>query len=547
MSSPTLRINYSPHPGQERIHKAFDAGARFVVAVCGRRWGKTRAGLEECRRRLHARPDTVVRWTSPTYRQAKARFREMAKLLRNHGNWIASINKSDLRIELHNGSDIQFWSTQEPENLRGEGIDFLVVDEAGFVLALVWAEDLRPMLSDTLGGAYIVGTPRGRGQFLHQCSVRATSGTPGWSVIHAPTWDSPRIAAEEIEAARAELPADVFAQEYGAEFLDSAAGVFRGVRRCIGGQPEAPQQGRRYVIGVDLAQTRDFSVILTLDALTRQVVDLQRFRGVSYVEQVTMILETAKRYHNADILVDETGIGKPVLDNLRVSLGRPRTDTKPDRRGGLRRRAPRVDGLVFTSQSKQDVIQKLQLDIERARIRIPAAFEVLVNELELYGYEMTRTGRISYGAPEGHHDDTVIALALAAYAIPREGFSMEHVDSRWLHLIEQLRPSIHAAERYGLPRQRGYAAMNGLPGNLAPLSPQQDHHLEFRFLTVCHRAGLIGDDEAGFLGDDLRRRSLGTRFERMSYSDPLDGELGSWSSFLRGDAPATDRRMTWQR
>ena len=527
----TIRVAYTPHAGQAKLHAAFRAGERFVVAVCGRRWGKTRAALEECRRRMLSRPGVVVRWASPVYGQARARFREMLRLFRELDDAIESSNKVELRIELRNGSEIAFWSVHDPDNLRGEGVNFMVVDEAGYIDAAVWSEALRPMLADTRGAALLIGTPRGRGQFLHQCATRASQGVRGWFLHHAPTWTSPRIAPEEIEAAREELPADAFAQEFGAEFLESAAGVFAGISRCVGGALEGPSPGRTYVLGVDLAQTRDFSVFLVLEAARRQVVHIERMRGVSYVEQVTRIIEVSRQYNSADVVVDETGVGRPVLDNLRVSLGRTRSETEVDRRGGFRLQAPRVTGITLTQQTKQDLIQRLQLDIERARIRIPAECEVLIRELELYGYEMTRSGRISYSAPSGFHDDTVIALALAAFSVPREAVSLDHVDGRLRGLIAQLRPSVRRSHRYGLPRSR-----SGWVSFAAGPAPEGDLFHEFRLLQVTHAAGLVSIDEARLLASDLRRRAHAhPRYGKLWYSDPLDDEFGHWDDFLAGD------------
>jgi hypothetical protein len=47
--------------------------------------------------------------------------------------------------------------------------------------------------------------------------------------------------------------------------------------------------------------------------------------------------------------------------------------------------------------------------------RLHDQFPLLKAELESYSYEITHTGHIQYSAPEGFHDDCVIALALAAW------------------------------------------------------------------------------------------------------------------------------------
>ena len=56
--------------------------------------------------------------------------------------------------------------------------------------------------------------------------------------------------------------------------------------------------------------------------------------------------------------------------------------------------------------------------IENGQVTIPQIPE-LINELKLYGYKISASGNVQYGAPEGYHDDCVVALALAAWQLKR--------------------------------------------------------------------------------------------------------------------------------
>ena len=75
-----------------------------------------------------------------------------------------------------------------------------------------------------------------------------------------------------------------------------------------------------------------------------------------------------------------------------------------------------VEGYKFTNATKKDLIENLSIMIENRQITIPPIPE-LINELKLYGYKTTSSGNVQYGAPEGYHDDCVIALALAAWQL----------------------------------------------------------------------------------------------------------------------------------
>ena len=537
MTRPTLKLEYQPHPAQREVHEAM-LTHRFVALAAGRRFGKSILALMESLRTALASPGAAVIFVSPVFAQARARYREFLKILRGIDHrYVVSTSKTTLRVELANDSAITFASAFDADRLRGEGYDLAVLDEAGYISQDVYDEVIRPALADRQGRLLAIGTPKGKGQLLYNLWVRGQSDDTNWASLRFSTWENPIIPESEKAEIEGGFPRDVLLQEFEAYFHNASAGAIPHVERCLRGTPLSPCAGHQYILGVDLAKKADFTALILLDAGTREVVHFERIQGVDYVTQVGRILRLSRQYNDAGIVLDQTGVGEAVLDLLRASLGRPIAGTTIARRGGLRSRAPRVTGVVFTNTLKQDFIDRLRLEIERGRIGIPAEYVTLIQELENFTYEMLPSGRVRYAAPSGFHDDTVIALALAVHALPRAGISLDHVDSRWVGLIDQLRPSIHAAERYGLARQRGFADMNGLPGNLTPLSPQQDCHLEFRFLTVTHKAGLISDDERDFLGDDIRRRALGTRFEHMPYSDPLDVELGSWRNFIRGEAP----------
>jgi hypothetical protein len=73
-----------------------------------------------------------------------------------------------------------------------------------------------------------------------------------------------------------------------------------------------------------------------------------------------------------------------------------------------------VEGYKFTNASKKDLVENLSIQIENQQISIPNIPE-LIAELGLFGYKISPAGVTTYGAPEGYHDDTVIALALATW------------------------------------------------------------------------------------------------------------------------------------
>ena len=148
-------------------------------------------------------------------------------------------------------------------------------------------------------------------------------------------------------------------------------------------------------MGGDLAKLEDFTV-LAFWIMDGHLCAFDRFNQIDWVFQRKRIVQLAQQY-NARLLIDSSGVGDPVCDELH-------------------RENVRVEGYKFTNATKKDLIENLSMMIENEQISTPNIPE-LINELKLYGYKTTPSGNVQYGAPEGYHDDCVIALALAAWQL----------------------------------------------------------------------------------------------------------------------------------
>lgn len=389
---------YAPHKGQRRIHKS---RARFRVVPCGRRWGKTLLAANELTKRALEQANTEYAWVAPWFRQSKVVYRLMRKVLRGV---IAYKSDSDLRIEFKNGSVIQFFSAENPDAMRGNGFDGVVIDEAGDTLRdeSVWFDVIRPTLSDRSGWALIVGTPKGRNLFFRMFSWGQDPGYADWASFTAPTSDNPIIPKSEIESAQRELPEDSFQQEYLALFLEFGAGVFKGIDACVRGKLDEAYSrvpGHVYALGWDPAKFQDYSVLTLIDCNEMRVVGWWRMASTSYIVQLEVVAETAVRF-GAHVLMDETGVGAPLYEQLEIKA---------------RERGFTCEEFLFTNATKKALIERLQVGVQNRDIEIPN-IPVLINEMRIYRHVLTKAGLLSYSAPPGAHDDCVISLALAYLA-----------------------------------------------------------------------------------------------------------------------------------
>lgn len=292
-------------------------------------------------------------------------------------------------------------SADDPQSLRGEGLDFVVLDECAYMSEDAWNDALRPSLSDRQGGALFISTPKGRNWFWRLWTRGQDDTQDEWRSWRFPTSTNPFIKASEIDAARQGLPERTFQQEYLAEFLDDAGGVFRNVRSNLyaGGETPEAHAGHRIVMGADWGKQSDFTALSVVCADCHKELALDRFNQIDYSIQRARLTALAQRWHVGYISAESNSMGAPIIEQL-VADGLP------------------VYGFETTATSKPPLIESLALALEKQEVQW-LADDVGTLELEAYERTVTAAGRSQYSAPEGLHDDTVMARALANQAINR--------------------------------------------------------------------------------------------------------------------------------
>jgi phage terminase large subunit-like protein len=389
----TTKINAKPHAGQLEVH---NSDARFKVLSAGRRWGKTRLGVNECL-------DVAAQggrawWVSPSYKTSEVGWRPLRQIARKISG--AEIRLVDRVVNFPGGGFVAVRSADNPDSLRGEGLDFVVMDECAFMQREAWTEAIRPALSDRQGKVLFISTPKGR-NWLWEIYQRGVSGEEGWQSWTFPTSSNPFIAKEEIEAAKRDLPEMIFRQEYLAEFIDDAGGVFRRVQEAAILETKEYEEGKQYIAGVDVAASVDFTVVSVLDAESKEMVYLDRFNRVDYPVLIDRLEAVYHRYHMTSMVVESNSIGRPVIDELVA-------------------RGLNIVPFTTTSATKQSIIQNLQAAFENGQIRI-LNNPVLVGELLSFESKRNASGGFSYSAPDGMNDDCVMSLAIAWYGVNSGG------------------------------------------------------------------------------------------------------------------------------
>jgi hypothetical protein len=411
----SVRIaNFTPHPSQQIV---LDCPKRFRIIEAGRQWGKTMICQVVCMVGVLEKPGAVWAWMSPTLRQAKKVFRNVRKALQEAG-LVNAANAQDLFIELKNGSYWHFWSGESADNVRGETLDGLVIDEAALIEESVWQEVLLPMLSVRNGRAMIISTPRGaRNWFCRLCNKAKKDPDGPYAYFHFSSMDSPYNGREFIKMARGEMSESRFRQEIMAEQLDEGAGVFSRVDNCIINEyrKSHPNLYTRYMGALDIASRHDYTVLLVADLDNKEIVDFYRFQMGDYTDQEILIKSVYDKY------AFRTPDGKN-KGYFKIWGDATKHDAFTSR---LRALGVNIQDVVFNSMNKTEMVESLRLSIEQGNLRWKSGGEFDKHfRMEAETFDMTilpASGKIRYGAASGFHDDVIIAAAILNNALQNHG------------------------------------------------------------------------------------------------------------------------------
>jgi hypothetical protein len=389
-TAPNVRLEIPrPYPLQQEI---LDSPASRKVICAGRRAGKTHlatvaaitAFLQGKRVLLSSTSQDqadvfwryLKRWTRPL----------LSVAYKNETKRILALGEGEIRVKTGRNADA----------LRGDNVGVLVLDECARLDPQAWFEVGAPMLADTNGTAWFISTPDRRNWFFQLYQRAIDPAETNWAGWQFATTANPHLKPDALAMLIADMTAEGYAQEIEAQFLEGAGAIFRNVSECSTGERAEPYAGE-FIMGVDFAQSHDFTVCSVMDVGTRTQVDCDRFNRMPWLNQRARIEALAAKWQPRQIIAERNSAGGPVVEELQ--------------RSGLP-----VVGFDTTAQTKPALIQSLQLAFERREI-VALRDPVQMGELMAYEVAWTTTGRPQYSAPEGLHDDTVMALALAWHGV----------------------------------------------------------------------------------------------------------------------------------
>jgi hypothetical protein len=356
-------------------------------------------------------------WIASVYPQAKIAFdrmvRWMAKADPTKATW--DDNKSDLCVTFSNGSRWFFKGSDNPDSIYGADYASVVIDEASRCKEEAWAA-ARSTTTATRGKIRIIGNVKGRKNWAYKLGAMAKQGTPGVAYYVRTAMDAIEdgvTSPDEVEEAKRVLPKHVFDELYLCQPSEDGSNPFglAAIRACIHPLSILPP----VCFGIDLAKSQDYTVVVGLDA-AGHVAYFDRWHGLAWDTTESRIASVVR---DAPALCDSSGVGDPIVERLK-------------------RTCPNLEGFATGTNRKQMLLEGLAVSIQQGKVGYPENSKdvPIQGELENYEWSLTRTGRVSYSAPPGLHDDCVIALALAALQFDKFEQS-GHVDLAFLDLREE--------------------------------------------------------------------------------------------------------------
>ena len=373
----------------------FDSPARFVVVPKGRRFGITTGAKNDLIKGAIKRTYKSALWGDVVNSNIEKYIQRLfiptlSQLPEGTWKW----TKDPHTIQIFD-SYIDFRSAERPMSWEGFKYDYIFLNEAGIILMnpYLWENAVQPMMWDNpKSRAIFGGTPKIGSTVFKELYDRALDPTqPNYEGFKFSSFDNPYLPRELIMEDIKGMQERVVRQEIYADFLDDDGVVFRGIEQVAildpNNTPEVDYT-HLYVIGCDIAKLVDYTVITVYDRTDNNQVFQMRFNKIEYPAIKARIQHVSRKYNNALVYLDSTGVGEPVFDDL------------------SRSNVP-VEHIHLTNELKKQMIEKLSNFIELRQLRMlkdPAT----IQELKQFTYDLSeKTKRVIYGAPIGFHDDIV--------------------------------------------------------------------------------------------------------------------------------------------
>lgn len=407
---------YHPEPYQQAVLDGLMAhwedSLHMVKAV--RQCGKSMM-LENLLIRVSLQhPNQTSVLISPTFKQGKKIFKSILKKFRRTPLY-GSSNAQDGEFTFSNGSTISFLSAAQGENIRGETVSkygVLAIDEAAYIPDEIYYT-ASPFTNANHPPTVCVSTPRFRAGFFYDFYQDGLNNMPGVYSYDFTDYPNPYITPAKLDMYRRRMPINLFRADYLGEWMEATSDLFGDFSQVMsntvaldGGEITA---GLDWGVGKDAKGDSDYTS-LSLFNERKQQVRLYHWNDLDETATIDAIVEAIRVNGIKKMTVELNGIGQVYLGLLKKAISRE----------GL---PCRVVEFNTSNDSKRRIIEQFIVDVQNRTVQLLDGVDM---KIQMSAYQMQRlpSGRITYNAAPGYHDDCIMATAFALYGQRKANFAV---------------------------------------------------------------------------------------------------------------------------
>lgn len=406
---PSTAINvtlYTPQAYQRAVHDGLSqhwkGSMHFVKSV--RQKGKSMMCENILALASLKHGDQRCGFLAPTLRQAKPLFKDIVRKLKP---LIAESNGSDLELTFINGSSISFMSAEQGDNLRGFTVTergILIIDEAAYISDDVFYA-VTPFVNANNAPILCVSTPRFRQGFFYDFYTDGLKGVANTYAYDFNDWPNPYITPERLEMYRKKMPLNLFRADYLGEWMEANSDVFGDFQAVMS---NSVTEGTKHTAGLDwgvgkAAGSDSDSTALSIFNEHRQQVRLFHWNDLNETDTIKAIVNALREYNVRKLVAETNSIGAVYLGLLKKAISQ----------SGL---PCVVVEFTTTNDTKRKVIEAFIVEVQNRTCQLLDEAEQKV-QLAAYQMERTPTGKVTYNAAKGYHDDIIMADAFALHGM----------------------------------------------------------------------------------------------------------------------------------
>ena len=406
---PSTAINvtlYTPQAYQRAVHDGLSqhwkGSMHFVKSV--RQKGKSMMCENILALASLKYSDQRCGFLAPTLRQAKPLFKDIVRKLKP---LIAESNGSDLELTFINGSSISFMSAEQGDNLRGFTVTergILIIDEAAYISDDVFYA-VTPFVNANNAPILCVSTPRFRQGFFYDFYTDGLKGVANTYAYDFNDWPNPYITPERLEMYRKKMPLNLFRADYLGEWMEANSDVFGDFQAVMS---NSVTEGTKHTAGLDwgvgkAAGSDSDSTALSIFNEHRQQVRLFHWNDLNETDTIKAIVSALREYNVRKLVAETNSIGAVYLGLLKKAISQ----------SGL---PCVVVEFTTTNDTKRKVIEAFIVEVQNRTCQLLDEAEQKV-QLAAYQMERTPTGKVTYNAAKGYHDDIIMADAFALHGM----------------------------------------------------------------------------------------------------------------------------------